>query len=273
MEAAELTATRTPVAMVWPEQAVVRHGVLDVRGEPHDDAELVDQLHSGDIVTILGANGDRHYVQGADHYFGWVRGLEPFRITSELRVVSVTLADVRDAPAPDGTVIDRLPAGSVLPITPDHHDGWLFVQRVGPRSPARWVAFSDTAAVRDLPHRPPTADDLLATAEAFLGVPYLWGGTSAHGMDCSGFAQQVYRLNGVRLDRDADQQAVEGRAVDVPRPGDLVFFGAERVAHVALATGERTFLHAPQTGAFVERGELSPQRTVRAIRRYLPELG
>src|SRR5438876_245729 len=83
--------------------------------------------------------------------------------------------------------------------------------------------------------------------ECFLGRPYLWGGTTADGIDCSGFTQLVYRLNGVHLDRDAEQQAMEGRPVGSARPGDLFFFGDERVTHVAIATGEREFLHAPQT--------------------------
>jgi cell wall-associated NlpC family hydrolase len=82
----------------------------------------------------------------------------------------------------------------------------------------------------------------------------------------------VYRLNGVALDRDADQQAMEGRpAHDVPRAGDLLFFGDEQVTHVALATAEREFLHAPMTGGVVERQTLGPERTLRATRRYLPE--
>ncbi len=100
--------------------------------------------------------------------------------------------------------------------------------------------------------------------------PYLWGGTTALGIDCSGFVQQVYRLNGIRLDRDAHQQAMEGRSVEVPAAGDLIFFGNDAVTHVALATGERTFLHAPEAGRKVERGELPGGRRLRGIRRYLP---
>jgi len=59
--------------------------------------------------------------------------------------------------------------------------------------------------------------------------------------------------------------------VDVPAAGDLIFFGEERITHVALATGERAFIHAPQRGAKVEHGALpAAGRTVRAVRRYLP---
>ena len=82
--------------------------------------------------------------------------------------------------------------------------------------------------------------------------------------------QQVYRLNGIRLDRDAHQQAMEGRSVDVPAAGDLIFFGTDRVTHVGLAVNEHTFINAPQAGAKVRQDELPAGRNILAIRRYLP---
>jgi cell wall-associated NlpC family hydrolase len=80
----------------------------------------------------------------------------------------------------------------------------------------------------------------------------------------------VYRLNGVALPRDADQQAVLGRRVEEARAGDLLFFGAEQVTHVALATSRSEFIHAPQAGGAVERSQLGGDRRLLAIRRYLP---
>jgi len=64
---------------------------------------------------------------------------------------------------------------------------------------------------------------------------------------------------------------MEGRSVGTARAGDLLFFGDERVTHVALATAEREFLHAPQSGKLVERARLGADRTLRGIRRFLPE--
>lgn len=262
--------------MVAPRLLTVTRGVADLRGEPRDGAELVDQVHYGEILALLGSREAWHYVQGEDHYFGWIHGSHAAAqatSASAARVVAVPLADVRGQPDRSAVVVDRLPAGTWLPLTRrSERAGWLAL------ADGRWIEADDTAPFNDLPRRSPTADDLIRTAEAFLGVPYLWGGTTAHGMDCSGFVQQVYRLNGIRLDRDADQQATEGRAVDVPRAGDLLFFSSspgdppsERVTHVALATAERAFLHAPRAGARVERGELPAEgRTLRAVRRYLP---
>src|SRR5439155_1420023 len=96
--------------------------------------------------------------------------------------------------------------------------------RAAPSTESELVDQPDLVEIDQLSHRYPTAADYLKTAESFIGVPYLWGGTTALGLDCSGFVQQVYRLNGVALPRDADQQAVLGRKVEVARAGDLMFF-------------------------------------------------
>lgn len=253
--------------MVAPSWLTVRRGVAEMYAEPRDEAELVHQLHHAEVAALLARRSGWAYVQAEDHYFGWIReSAAAAGSPSGFRIVAVVLAEVHQLPDAGSPVVDRLPAGTWLPAQPRLGKGaWMWLSE-------GWVATDETVTPQELPHRPPTPDDLIATAEAFLGVPYLWGGTTALGMDCSGFVQQVYRLNGIHLDRDADQQATEGRPVDVPARGDLIFFGAKAVTHVALATGERTFLHAPQTGAFVERGELSPARNVLGVRRYLLDL-
>lgn len=105
--------------------------------------------------------------------------------------------------------------------------------------------------------------ELVKTAESFLGVPYLWGGTSAEtGFDCSGLAQAVYRLHGLRLPRSSREQYQAGAPVDVDaaRPGDLLFFaagGRGKVSHVAVYVGRGTFIHAPGEGKSIRRDTLS----------------
>ena len=252
----------TRVAMVRPPRAHVSHAITDVRAEPDDGSELVDQFHAGEALTILGESGEWAYVQGEDLYFGWVHRQFIRRDPHPSRQILVAFhnAPLRREPEATSEVIGDLAAGVAGYVV---EKGWL-------RCADGWVAIADTIANDGLPQRYPTPEDLIATAESFLGVPYLWGGTSARGIDCSGLTQQVYRLNGVGLDRDADQQALGGRPVDAARPGDLFFFGTERVTHTAIATGERTFIHAPESGKTVQPGEISDPSRVRAIRRYLP---
>jgi gamma-D-glutamyl-L-lysine dipeptidyl-peptidase len=253
--------------MVAPPRGVVNRGVTAVRGEPNDSAELVDQAHYGEPMTCLGERNGWTYVQGPDLYFGWIRSTN-VALSAERPdqwVVAVPLARARVRPSPDADAFDELPAGTPVGFGwKERHGDWWRI------APDGWLLVEETVERVALPHRYPTPADLLATAEPYLGVPYLWGGTSAHGIDCSGLTQQVYRLNGVGLDRDADQQALGGKPVDVAGPGDLFFFGKDRVTHTAIATGERTFIHAPQSGQRVERGELTEGSPLRAIRRYLP---
>ena len=272
--------------MVWPHTAIVQRDIADLRAAPSTESELVDQPHMGENVRVLGEDGDWRYIQGPDQYFGWVPvdHLDVLSGYGEAFVVAVLLASIRDAPRSNAMVIARLPTGTLIRpmftsiqqpdgssrrIAYEHPPAWRET-RLG-RGRSGYVAETDLVEIEQLPHRYPTADDYLKTAESFIGVPYLWGGTTALGLDCSGFVQQVYRLNGVALPRDADQQAVLGRKVEKARAGDLMFFGAERVTHVALATSATEFVHAPMEGGLVERGRLGGDRKLLWIRRYLPD--
>jgi cell wall-associated NlpC family hydrolase len=285
--ATDLVRASTRVAMVWPPTAIVHRDIVDLRADPRADSELVDQAHLGENLRVLGEVGEWGYVQGTDQYFGWaaLADLDVMTGYGEAFVVAVLLADVRDAPKVNGEVISRLPAGTLIRSIytsiqqPDgtprrlehqHPAGWRET-RLG-RGRHGYVAASDLLDIRELPHRPPAAADYLKTAESFIGVPYLWGGTTALGLDCSGLVQQVYRLNGVALPRDADQQAMLGRRVEEARAGDLMFFGGQSVTHVALATSASEFIHAPMTGGVVERGWLGGERNLLGIRRYLPHV-
>jgi cell wall-associated NlpC family hydrolase len=105
--------------------------------------------------------------------------------------------------------------------------------------------------VREAEPETPGPGEVLATAERFLGVPYLWGGCTPLGLDCSGLVQLVYRLLGIALPRDAHQQAACGEpaARGSPVPGDLLFFGRDGsgqggVTHVGIARGDGAFIHA-----------------------------
>jgi cell wall-associated NlpC family hydrolase len=100
-----------------------------------------------------------------------------------------------------------------------------------------------------------TAAAIIADAKRFLGLPYLWDGSSAFGFDCSGITYAVYRTHGILLPRDSFMQATTGRAVSRSelKAGDLVFFAANgKVHHVGIYLGNDQILDAPRTGMSVE---------------------
>jgi cell wall-associated NlpC family hydrolase len=115
----------------------------------------------------------------------------------------------------------------------------------------------------------PSEAALVSTARRMMGIPYLWGGTSPKGMDCSGFTKTVYWLNGLIIPRDASQQIWAGEEVDNKRdfsrlrPGDLLFFGkpatdstAEKVIHVGMWIGNGEFIHA---SGMIRISSMNPQ--------------
>ena len=120
-----------------------------------------------------------------------------------------------------------------------------------PSGDTGYVQAGDVKAVDPAaPRRRGSPEDLVATARRFLGVPYLWGGMTVHGIDCSGLVSRVYHANGSDLPRDADQQFADPDAdpVEAPalRPGDLLFFGsdAKNITHVGLYAGDGRFIDA-----------------------------
>lgn len=102
---------------------------------------------------------------------------------------------------------------------------------------------------------------LIQTAEKYLGVKYKMGGTSPGGFDCSGLVMYVYKKNGLKLPRSADDQYYKGKKLNKKRllPGDLVFFNTSGrgISHVGIYAGENRFIHAPRTGKKVSFADLN----------------
>jgi gamma-D-glutamyl-L-lysine dipeptidyl-peptidase len=133
---------------------------------------------------------------------------------------------------------------------PDGREAWLQKGDTRPvfrgPGPAGKLRAGEQAGARTAPD----AQAVAATALRFLGLPYLWGGTTTFGLDCSGLAQLAYRLHRFLLPRDADLQYADPRLESVPRAkvraGDLIFFGpgTRGITHVGIALGSDSFVSA-----------------------------
>ncbi|GAA3215875.1 NlpC/P60 family protein [Dactylosporangium siamense] len=179
-------------------------------------------------------------------YPGWVRTAQltaPASDGAEPLVVDATTTALRDAPG-GRVVLPGVVLGTRLPPVGAAAGSWL---PVGVAGRTLWAAADDLAPV---PDRPPTGDEVLAVARRLLGAVYVWGGLSTPGIDCSGLVHLVWRRLGVRLPRDAHDQAAATTPVapGTEHPGDLYFFArpGRPVHHVGIVVTptDRVLLHA-----------------------------
>jgi len=200
--------------------------IVPVRSEPSDRAEQVSQWLFGETADVISQKGAWSQLRfDHDGYEGWVDNKQLLDCSSpnadpDLRVIAPNcFVDLGDRQV-------VLPYGSVLPFYADGtilwHDKRIPVQAVTNHRP-------------DLER----ADLIEFYLHPFLGAPYLWGGRTPWGVDCSGLTQMLYILMGIYLPRDAGQQAAEGDPVellDLCEPGDIAFFenNEGRIVHVGI---------------------------------------
>jgi cell wall-associated NlpC family hydrolase len=227
-------------------------GVADVHREPDAASELVTQALLGVPAQVLAKNDGWRQVCLPD-YEGWMTSqdlAEPAEARDKVAVVTAPQTpiylDAASEQAHDTayvtTVLPVLESGStterVCVVLPGSACGWIDAPAVAIR-----------AATEPFPHG--TVDDTLALARQMLGVPYLWGGTTPRGTDCSGLVQLCWRHAGITLRRDANQQYESIPYVVARgelRAGDLAFFARDgRIVHVGLMLDGARMLHADGT--------------------------
>lgn len=220
---------------------ICRVSVAPLRSEPSDKAENASQLLFGEYVEVLEKSDRWWYVRAEyDGYEGWMDFKQLAVIKAEEYEEGKTTKTVVPA-TPLNVITDDdetsyyLSPGSNLPDLKD--DSCIIGQKEFKLhfSPAEF-AFKDI-------------DKLIKDALFFRNSPYLWGGRSFFGIDCSGFVQTVFKLNGIKLKRDAWQQAEEGATVDfLPEvlTGDVAFFDNEegRIIHVGIMLSPSEIIHA-----------------------------
>ena len=248
--------------------AIVRVGVANLRREPRHGAELVDQTIMGTKLKILKRQGGWVYVQTPYRYLGWMTlesatvmtsgQLKAWETLPKIQVQSVW-SGVYEAKHPNSLKLSDLSMNAILAMLETAGD-WVLAQL--PDGRTGYIPGADVGNPVIAATQIPDGWQVVNTASKFHGIPYLWGGNSSRGLDCSGYTQTVYAANGYQLPRDANMQ-VEG-GMDVPIdstfsqvvPGDLLFFGEnDRITHVAISLGGPKFIHA---STYVMMNSLSP---------------
>jgi len=248
--------------------------VADVRRHPAHTAELVTQIVYGDAVTPLKTEGDWYLVRVDDGYIGWIRSWHLYELsvgeqesykTRAAHRVATNHAVVLQSPEVDSLPVTDLVIGTPLQAGECGKRGWRTV-----RMPDGKEGFIMSRSIEKIPSgKRISRDKLSSTGMRFLGIPYIWGGSTPKGFDCSGLIQRIFRLNGRLIPRDTDQQARVGleKLAGPADPaaaraglctGDLIFFGkkSQKISHVAMMLTEGLFLHAYGQ---VRVGSLDPQ--------------
>jgi len=256
---------------------VVSISVANIRSQPRHSGELATQATMGTPLRILKREGDWHLVQTPDKYISWIQGsfqpmnADTFQNWQEAEKIIYT--------NPYGFayldenmehVVSDLVMGNVLEVRDENRRVYWVVLPDGREA---YVPRNEAVMLDDwLAEVKATEESVVETAFQLMGVPYLWGGTSAKGVDCSGYTKTIYFMNGKVLPRDASQQVHAGELVDENknfknlRPGDLLFFGRaatdstrERVTHVGMWIGNDEFIHAPGLEAHVKISSIDPE--------------
>ena len=212
--------------------------IVPVRSEPSDRSEIVTQLLFGEHIEILERQNQwaRIKIQ-FDDYEGWVDSKQ-YQIISEANYNLLS----KEAIILNADLIDYItaPDNLLLPIPLGASLSFLNNNEIN-------ISNFDFEGTKTSGIKPKSA--LINTAFMYLNAPYLWGGKTPFGIDCSGFTQMVYKLNGYKIHRDASQQALEGEAlsfIEESEAGDLAFFDNDEgnIIHVGIIMENNYIIHA-----------------------------
>jgi gamma-D-glutamyl-L-lysine dipeptidyl-peptidase len=243
---------------------IINLSVANLRVKPDHQEEMATQALLGSPVKVLKKERGWYLVQTPDEYISWIDGGGFHRVSydsllewnnSEKIIYTKEFGFSYSFPDENSERVTDLVIGDILKYSGEENG---FCRVAYPDGKTAYIKSEDCQQFNKwLSKVDPTDENIIKTAKTFMGIPYLWGGTSAKGMDCSGFTKIVFFLNGVVLPRDASQQVHTGEPVDTDdklknlQPGDLLFFGRkgtdttkERITHVAIYIGNGEYIHA-----------------------------
>lgn len=214
--------------------------IVPLRIEPNDRSEMVSQVLFGEHFMVLETHQKWSKIRLAfDNYEGWIDTNQYLPLFAENYI---EIAESKNALA--GELIDfvtdendnflTIAIGATLPF---YNDKNFKLGNINYR-------YEGKVFKEKLPK-----ETLIEMAASFLNAPYLWGGKTPFGIDCSGFTQMVYKLCGYKLLRDAGQQATQGESlsfIEESEPGDLAFFDNEEgvIVHVGIIMNDNYIIHA-----------------------------
>jgi len=214
---------------------------IPLRIEPDDRSEMASQVLFGDHFEVIGKS--KHWIKiklAFDDYQGWIDNKQSLKITKKLYkeldnspiVVSYELVDFIEDKNTNELISIIL--GSRLPF---YAKNSLFIN-------GKEYSFEGNTSGNTS-----SKESIVKTAFMYLNTPYLWGGKTPFGIDCSGFTQMVYRINGHKLLREASQQATQGEVlsfIEESEPGDLAFFDNDEgnIIHAGIILANNYIIHA-----------------------------
>ena len=219
----------------------VNASVVNIYSDQDFKSAVVTQGLLGESCVIMDSMGDWFNVNQWDGYSGWIHKHQGI-LTNKTYDANLTVFEMDGVVTKESgkTVIRDLTFGNILngkPMSggfavtlPDGEKGW-------------------TSTLLGRMTEQPTRKSIIRLARSFMGVPYLWGGKSPHGFDCSGYIQTIYKTFNLELPRDAHQQADHFKestiTMEQAKQADLHFFkNGDKITHVALAEENGYFLHA-----------------------------
>jgi len=237
--------------------ALTTLSVSNLRAKPSDASELVSQVMMGTPMKVLDYKNKWYRVQTPELYIGWMdagglqqlsaREMEIWKNSNRYLFNRIS-GYAFDAARKKANVVSDLVLGDLFEVESKIKRFWKIRF---PDGRTGYVRKSDCISFNEWSYLEPNVESIISVAGQMMGFPYLWGGSSSKGVDCSGFVKLAFYSQGIILARDASQQALYGEPVDFTnrnnlQSGDLLFFGrsAQRITHVGIYIGNGDFIHS-----------------------------